>query len=1136
MRPSVPARRLAVEALEDRTVPATLTVLNALDDGGPDTLRGRVAAADDGDVIVFAPALAGGTITLNSRIVLTDDVTIDGPGADRLTVSGNTVTRVFEVGAGASVVIRDLKIAAGFDGLGGGGGVRNAGDLTLDAVWLADNVSQGGAGAPDGGGGGGAGGGGAVFNLGTLALTNSTVSFNAARGGSPDARGGGGGGFGGALFNQGGHVVIAGSTIAGNAAVGGDGGVDTFGFGADGGGGFGLPTGGAGSVVYTAGAGGVGGGGGGSRSSNSPTVGGHGGFGGGGGSGADGGGNGGFGGGGSINTSGGFAGGSGNGVAGGGGGFGGAIFNYAGTVSVTASTIAANSAAGGSCGSGGAGVAGGIFNGVPNQDHTGVVYPFPGMVELKNTIVAGNTATINTTFYSSDLVGRFVSQGSNLIQNALPFEQVITGDTTGNVTGQSPNLGALAYNGGPTPTMLPGAGPARNAGDPAGAPAADQRGFQRVVGGLTDIGAVQAAGAPRAVATVELTVDDATPAAGQVVTFTAALAALRPGVMTPAVGGAVRFVIDGGAPVDVSVTGGAAECPTTLAAGPHAVTATYLGDAAFAEGASASLAVTATGTGQAFRATGDVFSILEDAGNTSLDVLGNDAGDGLDVIAVTQGFNGAVTFTAAGVKYQPNLDFSGVDSFTYTVRDGSGAEATAAVVVGVVPVNDAPELTVPGSQAFVVNRDLVFTGIQVADDDATQGSGRVLVTLSVPTGALTLPTTAGLTFDAGDGTADSLIRFAGGLDNVNAALTGLRYRAAADSVATAVLTVTVDDLGNFGSGGPKTDTEIVTLNAAVNAVNVVPDPAMPGKNQLVIQGTVGEDTICVTRVGANHKVTLNGVTTTVAGVTGRILVFGLADEDTITLAASVTRPALLDGGFGNDVVTGGGGADTLTGGAGADTLDGGAGVDRLVEAADVNFTLVQGTARGDGSLAGLGSDVLRRNRIEKAELSGGTGNNLIDTTAFPGAVVLRGGDGNDTLRSGKGNDVLLGGAGADQLSGNLGRDILIGGAGADTLDGGAGDDIAVAGFTAFDADPAGLAAVAAEWTSTASYKVRVNHLLGVTPKGRNGAILLNSSTVSHDDAADSLTGGLGMDWFLTRTAVAPVNDLNVGGTETVTGV
>ncbi len=98
--------------LEDRTLPSTFMVRNLLD-SGVGSLRQAVldANANGGaDLIAFAPELLG-TIGLTSgQLSSTDPVTIDGPGAGRLTVSGNDASRIFAIGSGVTVTIDDLTI------------------------------------------------------------------------------------------------------------------------------------------------------------------------------------------------------------------------------------------------------------------------------------------------------------------------------------------------------------------------------------------------------------------------------------------------------------------------------------------------------------------------------------------------------------------------------------------------------------------------------------------------------------------------------------------------------------------------------------------------------------------------------------------------------------------------------------------------------------------------------------------------------------------------------------------------------------------------------------------------------------------------------------------------------------------
>ena len=86
--------RPQLEALENRWLLSTLTVLNNLDSGAG-SLRAEIAVANSNDTIIFAPSLNGKTITLTSgELDLTKNLTIQGPGASQLTVSGGNASRV----------------------------------------------------------------------------------------------------------------------------------------------------------------------------------------------------------------------------------------------------------------------------------------------------------------------------------------------------------------------------------------------------------------------------------------------------------------------------------------------------------------------------------------------------------------------------------------------------------------------------------------------------------------------------------------------------------------------------------------------------------------------------------------------------------------------------------------------------------------------------------------------------------------------------------------------------------------------------------------------------------------------------------------------------------------------------------
>src|SRR5262249_36208852 len=180
--------KLHLELLEDRTLPSTLTVLNT-QDNGDGSLRAVLAAAQPDDTIRFDHHLRGQTITLTSgELVIDKSLDIEGPGAERLTISGHDASRVFRVGSGVTVEIDDLTIAHGR--ADNGGGIWNAGGtLSLSHDVLSDNQALG---AQDNSALGGG-----VFNEGgTLTVEHCTFSANVAQGGrvlttSGNTRGGG---------------------------------------------------------------------------------------------------------------------------------------------------------------------------------------------------------------------------------------------------------------------------------------------------------------------------------------------------------------------------------------------------------------------------------------------------------------------------------------------------------------------------------------------------------------------------------------------------------------------------------------------------------------------------------------------------------------------------------------------------------------------------------------------------------------------------------------------------------------------------------------------------------------------------------------------------------------------------------
>jgi hypothetical protein len=235
--------RLLIAALSIAALPAHLlaavdAVTNLNDDGSPGSLRAVLAAAAPGDT-VDATQLSGTITLLSGHLTVAENLSIQGPGANALTVSGNNSSIGFLI-SGATVSITGLTIANGHDtsGVGGGGIINNGGVVTVQDCSFTGNVTGGrggailnnGATANDGPGNGfnstltvigctftgnSAGRGGAIsndsYNGGTATATilNSTFNANSAN-------------AGGAIENEvyGGTstLVILNCTIAGNDA------------------------------------------------------------------------------------------------------------------------------------------------------------------------------------------------------------------------------------------------------------------------------------------------------------------------------------------------------------------------------------------------------------------------------------------------------------------------------------------------------------------------------------------------------------------------------------------------------------------------------------------------------------------------------------------------------------------------------------------------------------------------------------------------------------------------------------------------------------------------------------------------------------------------------------------------------
>jgi Bacterial Ig domain/Bacterial cadherin-like domain len=289
------------------------------------------------------------------------------------------------------------------------------------------------------------------------------------------------------------------------------------------------------------------------------------------------------------------------------------------------------------------------------------------------------------------------------------------------------------------------------------------------------------------------------------------------------------------------------------------------------------------------------------------DNLGFSTGDGTDDPTMT--FTGTITdinTALDGLTFDPTGDFNGMATLSITTDDqGDPAQSdTDTVQITVNAVNDAPVITAPTTETVDEDTSLTFPAggvheVSIADVDA--GTAAIQVTLTATNGTLTLASTSGLDFTGGtgDGTDDALMTFTGTVANINTALDGLVFSPSEDFNGLASLTIDVDDLGNTGSGGEKSDSKTVSIT--VSAINDAPVVTVPGAQ------TVAEDTdlsitgISVTDVDVNEtsggtlQVTLRVTSGTLSlrtDVSGGLQAGDITGNDTSSVIVTASQTAM----------------------------------------------------------------------------------------------------------------------------------------------------------------------------------------------------------------------------------------------------
>ena len=627
-----------------------------LNDSGAGSLRQAILdsnALAGADVITFQSGLTG-TITLSTgQLSISDSVSLVGPGAASLTIDADRTSRIFYLYNNPGLIdvtISGLTLTGGQEQEGGAILVNDV-NLTLQSMVLDDNITtpisggEGGALSADG------------FNM-TLTISDSVLSGNTA---TED---------GGAIYveDTGGPLTIERTVISGNTAGDGGGGVYFYDPDADV------------SIIDS-------------------TI--------------------------SGNTASSIGGGvylynmdsgvfsiEGSTISGNTATTGGGVFLYDGSRTVIVnSTISGNEATSGD----GGGIY--VYDGAGGADavtisHTTIADNtasggggnafFGAEVQLSHTAIADGTASGSNDVVSSvDLNANF-----SLIEDSAGV--VFSGTSADNIVDTDPALGALANNGGPTQTQLPGVGSVLiNAGDPAIAapPATDQRGLARIVGAAIDIGAVETV--PPPTADVGATTEDIP------------LSIVAPGVLGNDTGATSAVLVTG--PVSGSVVlnsdGSYVYTPNANFHGGDSFT--YEAFSGPVSLGTTTVTLTISPMADPPVAVNDVAAVTV-GGTVTVQVRGNDSdpdGDTITIVSVTQGTKGTVTIVGGAVVYRPNLNSAGTDTFTYTISDGVNV-ATASVTVTLTPGS------IPATGGEHGGELLLAAGLVIAGGALTFGSRR----------------------------------------------------------------------------------------------------------------------------------------------------------------------------------------------------------------------------------------------------------------------------------------------------------------------------------------------------------------------------------------------------------------------------
>ncbi len=249
------------------------------------------------------------------------------------------------------------------------------------------------------------------------------------------------------------------------------------------------------------------------------------------------------------------------------------------------------------------------------------------------------------------------------------------------------------------------------------------------------------------------------------------------------------------------------------------------------------------------------------------------------------------------------------DTLTITVNDGGangdggGGDVTATVDIAINPVNDAPTVSVPGTQTLASGTFITFSGVNAPSVGDANDAGQTpfvdfqRVTVSIPTDAGTLNASGTPGLIDLDGSNEVLV-LEGTLADINSELNGLTFTPTnSNADITIPITVEINDLANGGTeltdgvGDALIASDV--FNVQISGVN-----DGPSVNALINQN-VDEDSTLTFSSGNGNAFTISDTDDF-----GTVMVATVSVDYGVLTAASGSGATLAGDGTGSLTITG----------------------------------------------------------------------------------------------------------------------------------------------------------------------------------------------------------------------------------------